>query len=482
MLNKIAENIKQFHMIEKGDRIVVGVSGGADSVCLLSVLQKLYGTDTISLFVVHINHGLRGTEADEDEAFVKELCNQLKVECFSYSYDIKQIAASQGISEEEAGRNVRYQSFLEVCHRQKCNKIAVAHNKNDSAETFLFHLFRGSGLKGLSGIAPVRQLSSDMEAVSVIRPLTCAERSEIEKYLKEEQIFYRTDSTNLTEDYTRNKIRNRILTYARTEINQNAVNNIYETAGRLREAQEFIDEQVELSYRKCVIETEIEFKLKLKEFEEAASILQKGILRIVFERLAGHLKDFEAKHIEAVLTLIEKQVGRSVHLPYGVVAERGYEELFIYRRQDKKIKTGKEEEILAQELLIPGCTNLIQQGKRIITEIINYQKNTVIPKNSCIKWFDYDKIENAVEVRGRKEGDYIQINSLSGRKKLKDYFIDHKIPKQLRDSLVLIADGNHIMWIVGYGDRMSEKYKVDDTTTKVLLIKMIDLEEMQDER
>ena len=478
MLNKIAENIKQFHMIKKGDRIVVGVSGGADSVCLLSVLQKLYGSKDISLFVVHINHGLRGTEADEDEAFVKELCNRMKVECFSYSFNVKQIAASQGISEEEAGRNVRYQSFLEVCHSQKCNKIAVAHNKNDNAETFLFHLFRGSGLKGLSGIAPIRQLSSDKEEITVIRPLNCVERSEIENYLKEERLLYRTDSTNRTDDYTRNKIRNRILTYAKTEINQNAVNNIYETAGRLREAQEFIEEQVKLSYRNCVIEGEIEFRLKLKEFQETVAILQKGIVRNAFEKLVGNLKDLESKHIDAVLTLLQKQVGRSVHLPYGMVAERGYEEILIYHKQDKCIETNNKEAICPQKLLIPGSMDLKSQGKRIITEIISYQKNTVIPKNSCIKWFDYDKIENAVEVRGRKEGDFIQINTLGGRKKLKDYFIDHKIPKQHRDFLVLIADGNHIMWIIGYGDRMSEKYKVDETTTKILLIKMIDLEEM----
>ncbi len=482
MLNKIAENIKQFHMIEKGDRIVVGVSGGADSVCLLSVLQKLYASRDISLLVVHINHGLRGTEADEDEAFVKELCNRMNVECYSYSFNVKQIADSQGISEEEAGRNVRYQSFLEVCNRQKCNKIAVAHNKNDNAETFLFHLFRGSGLKGLSGIAPIRQLSTSMEEITVIRPLNCVERSEIEKYLKEEQISYRTDSTNQTDDYTRNKIRNRILTYAKTEINQNAVSNIYETAGRLREAQEYIEEQVKLSYRNCVIEGEIEFRLKLKELLETAPILQKGILRNAFERLVGNLKDLESKHIDAVLTLLQKQVGRSVHLPYGIIAERGYEEILLYHKQGKRIDADNKEAIRPQELLIPGSMNLKPQGKRIMTEVISYQKNTVIPKNSCIKWFDYDKIENAVEVRGRKEGDFIQINTLGGRKKLKDYFIDHKIPKQQRDSLVLIADGNHIMWIIGYGDRMSEKYKVDETTTKVLLIKMIDLEEMQDER
>ncbi|HWT76383.1 MAG TPA: tRNA lysidine(34) synthetase TilS [Mobilitalea sp.] len=479
MLNKIWCYSEKFHMIERGDRIVVGISGGADSVCLLYVLKKLCTEKDISLIAVHINHGIRGEEADRDELFVKEFCERLGVEFYPYFYDVRGLAAKEGISEEEAGRNVRYQTFLEVCKHQKCNKIAVAHNKNDNAETVLFHLFRGSGIKGMSGIEPRRNITADFGEVTLIRPLLCAERKEIEAYLRKERLTFQTDSTNLTEDYSRNKIRNRILSYAVSEINSGAVGNINETSLKLREAFEYMEFLVSQRYQVLVRQEAEEFLLSVRELCLEPVILQKGILQKVLEKLAGNRKDLEAKHIDAIISLIGKQVGRRVHLPYGMIAERGYEDIKIFRETaNQKPETGKEM-LEPVKVTIPGRTFIPQYRKILESDIIKYEKNDQIPKSSCMKWFDYDKIENAVEIRNREEGDYIQINNSGGRKKLKDYFIDHKIPRKQRDSQILIADGNHIMWIPGDGERMSEKYKVDDTTVKVLLMKMIDLEEYE---
>ncbi len=482
MFKKVMEYTKQFHMIERGDRIVVGVSGGADSVCLLYVLHKLIPVYSMELIAVHINHGIRGEEANRDQLYVSELCKSLGIPFFHFTYNVKEFAERCNLTEEEAGRNIRYQSFLEVCRQQKCNKIAVAHNKNDNAETILFHLFRGSGIKGLTGMEPNRVICTDFGNIILIRPLLCMERDEIEEYLHREGISYQIDSTNLTEDYTRNKIRNRILRYATKEINTGAVNNIHESSLKLKEALEYMEENINSRYRELVTKKGSEFTIKVKELSKEAMALQKGIIRKVLEEIAGRQKDLESKHIDAIRSLYDKQVGKYVHLPYHMIAKRDYEEIKIYKKNEVRTINSGDTKIEAKIIGIPGELYVPQLNKVLQTQLLQYEKKNTIPKNSCMKWFDYDKIENAVEIRTRKEGDYIQINGSGGRKKIKDFFIDQKIPKEQRDSQVLIADGNHVMWIPGTSDRMSEKYKVDETTTKILLMKMIDLEESKDDR
>ena len=482
MINKAWDYIKINHMLEKEDRIVVGVSGGADSVCLLYVLKELCSELMVTLTVVHVNHGIRGEEAASDELFVKELCNYMGIEFIRYAFDVKKIAAEQGLSEEEAGRKVRYDAFLDTCYKKKCNKIAIAHNKNDNAETVLFNLFRGSGIKGLSGIEAKRIIQTESGDVTIIRPLLCAERKEIEEYLKSNSITYRIDSTNLTEDYTRNKIRNRILPFAANEINIGVIGNINEAASQLSEINDYISLNVMKRWKELVKQFEDTYLISVQDMQKEPVVIQKGILLKIMGDLAGSRKDLEAKHVDAVLSLFQKQVGRYVHLPYRMIAEREYENIKFFCIKD--INTNNlAKEIMAPVIVkIPGRTVISKFRKIFEIELVNYKKNDPILKSSCAKWFDYDKIENAVEIRTRKEGDYIQVNRFGGNKKLKDYFIDVKIPQKLRDSQILITDGSHVMWIPGTGERMSEKYKVDETTTKVLLMKMFDLEEMKDDR
>lgn len=482
MFTKVSDFILQNKMVEKGDRIAVGVSGGADSVCLLYVLKKLSSMEQFSLAAVHVNHGIRGAEADRDEQFVGELCRKWDIDFYPYSYDVRKLAKEEGLSEEEAGRKVRYQAFFDLCRQKRCNKIAVAHNKNDNAETFLFHLFRGTGIKGLSGMAVQRSVSADSVDITLIRPLLCTERREIEDYLNREGIAYQTDSTNLTDDYSRNKIRHRILSYATAEINTQAVGNINETALKLREIFEYIDQNVTERYNLFVKQEEGGCRISVEDMCKEATVIQKGILRKMIESLAGGLKDLETKHIDAVLALCDMQVGKQIHLPCGIIAKRGYEDISFCFKSSLLWESLEERHINPIKLPIPGRVQLPAVGKIIETEIIKYEKDQPIPKSSCVKWFDYDKIENAVEIRYRKEGDYIQINASGGKKKLKDYFIDRKLPQKQRDNQLLITDGSHVMWIPGNGDRISEKYKVDETTSNILLMKLIDLEENEDDR
>lgn len=477
MLHKVIAYIQQKQLLSQGDRIVAGVSGGADSICLLHVLLQLRREYDLTLQVVHINHGLRGEEAERDERFVREFCASKEIACSCFYYDVRKIAKEEGMSEEEAGRKVRYEAFLEYCREHRCNKLAIAHNKNDNAETFLFHLFRGSGITGLSGMESSRTLQPDASAVTLIRPLLCVTREEIEEYLAGENLAYIIDSSNLTDKYSRNRIRNRILNYASKEINVQSVGNIIEAANTLKDINEYLTENIMQRYDMLVREEERSFRISSEELKQEHIVIQKGLVRRILEKLAGRKKDLEAKHVEAVLSLTAKQVGKQMHLPYDIIAEREYNDIIFYR--EAAPKTAKEH-LSPAELRIPGRTLLPQRGIAVETVIIDYKKNETIPKSHYTKWFDYDKIENAVQIRTRKEGDYIQINALGGRKKLKDYFIDHKIPREDRDNQLLITDGSHIMWIPGLVDRMSEGYKVDAATRKVLLMSLINLEEKEE--
>jgi tRNA(Ile)-lysidine synthase len=479
MLLKVKNFIEQNKMIEKGDRIVLGVSGGADSVCLLYMLSEICRDQKIPVLVVHINHGIRGKDAEGDEQYVKVLCKKLNLEFLKFRVNVPQIAMQEGLSEEEAGRKIRYRTFFQVCKDKQCNKIAIAHNKNDIAETVLFHLFRGTGIRGLSGIQPVIRHKPAPGEITVIRPLLCLEREEIEDYLRERSISYQTDATNLTDAYSRNKIRNHILSYAVKEINSNAVPHIAQTALQLREIESYINDQIKRRYEALTeISEERIIGITVNQLQKEDIVIQKGIVRKILEELTGNLKNLEAKHVEQVLSLLPKQVGKQIDLPYGVLAVREYDKVIFYPDRSCGLPVeAKERQREPVAVRVPGKYYLPELRKFLVVNIINYEKNQPIPKSSCMKWFDYDKIENAVVVRYRKEGDYIQINPSGGRKKLKDYFIDQKIPRRERDHKPLVADGSHIMWIPGDGDRISEKYKVDESTKTILLMKLIDTED-----
>lgn len=481
MQRKVSDYIELNHLIEDGDGIVVGVSGGADSVCLLHILFSLYRNSNTKLLAAHINHGIRGRDAELDEEFVLRLCRDIGIECCSFRYDIKKKAEEEGLSEEEAGREARYQAFREICGSYGCNKIAVAHNKNDNAETILFNLFRGSGIKGLSGIDSSRNMASEAGNITVIHPLLSAGRDEIEEYLSLNQIPYRTDLSNLTEDYSRNKIRNQVLNYVTENINKNTINHITEAAAQLEEIGLYIRRQTEVRYAKLMKKEGAAALLPVREMAEEDIVIQKEIILKALEDISGSRKDIESKHVEDILSLFDKQVGKQVHLPYGMLAIREYNEVRLLScTERKKADRSGEKPMEPIKIEIPGSIYIKKYCKIIETEILQYKNDTLFPKNSCKKWFDYDKIEKVVELRTRRQGDYIQVDSKGGHKKLKDYFIDEKIPKEDRQELLLVTDGSHVMWIPEAGSRMSEKYKVSDKTDKILSMKLIDAKEKED--
>lgn len=465
MISKVEQYCEQFHMIEKGDRIVLGVSGGADSVSLFFVMLELREKYNIEIVVVHVNHGIRGDDAKRDENYVKELCGKYGIPFECIHADVRRMAKDFKLSEEEMGRKVRYDAFTEVAKKYNGNKIAVAHNQNDVSETVLLNLFRGSGMKGLAGMEPVRN--------GLIRPLLCVKRSEIEEFLSSRGIPYQNDETNFETDYTRNKIRLKVLPYVEKEINERASEHIVRSAGILSVASDFILKQMEMAYQETVTRAEDEWQIELLKFNALHEMIKSELVRKVLFEIAGKQKDIEMTHIESVMELAGKGAGKRVSLPYGMEAVHQYNKLVLRKCSVNDVA----EELM---LALPDTGRLCIPGRKETLELelievhdgnrMELQKMYANKKNDYTKWFDYDKIRNTVLVRYRKKGDYFEYNASGNRKKLKDYFIDQKLPAEKRDSILLLADGNHIMWAIGY--RISEHYKVKESTTRVLRVKV----------
>ena len=458
MITKVKKYVEQFNMLCDNDRVVIGVSGGADSMCLLSVLLTLREEYNLSLFVVHINHNIRGQEAKEDEDFVVNYCREHGVHVHVVSKNVKEIASDNGWSEEEAGRNVRYQAFYEECEKHNCNKIAIAHNKNDNAETVLFHLLRGSGIHGMTGIKPQRD--------KIIRPLLNTSRNEIEKYLEKNKIPFHVDATNLLDDYTRNKIRLTILPFAEREINAKAMEHIVSMSEQLSEVADYIDLVTQEAYDEVVHENQDGFEIDLEGFSKLNIAIQKSLIRKVIFLWIKQLKDIQEGHIMDIIALMNKQVGKYIHLPYGLIAKRNYHSIAFSKEISNKSHQSQE---LYYQVTIPGTYELESYGYFISFELLEYKNSMIIPKNGYTKWFDYDKIKTAVVIRTRQIGDYLQISKQGGKKSLKSVFVDNKIPSDLRDKIPLICDGNHVLWILE--GRTSEGYRIDEETKTVLVVK-----------
>ena len=477
MFNKIFQYVTQLDMIKPGDCVVAGVSGGADSVSLFLVLCKLRKKIPFDLRVVHVNHGIR-KEAGADEAYVKELCDKEGIPFYGVKADVKEVAAKQSMSVEEAGRWVRYQAFTDCFPKDLIKeraKIAVAHHMDDRAETLLFHLARGSGLKGLGGIMPIAKRK---DGSTIIRPLLCVERREIEQYLEKEGISYCTDSTNDEDDYTRNRIRHHILPMMKDEISKSVVQNMNRTMDLLLSCENFIVEEARKTRGSCVQRMEKTEVFSVEAFKSYHPYLQRQIIRDVLSDLTVGLKDITAKHVEDILSLFLVEKNRRIHLPYGLMARREYEKVYLYSTEDAR-QTKKPDPVQIPIELADLLTNIEDKKEYIVPvhdgqlvfSLLNYEKKMNIVQNRYTKWFDCDKISKSMEIRNRKTGDYFTINEDGNRKSLKDYMINEKIPKDIRDELPLLAENNHVIWLIGY--RISSFYKVDTNTKHVLQVEYI---------
>ena len=460
-LENVSAYMKKFHMTDPGEKILIGLSGGADSVCLFFVLLALKEQLGFELEAVHVNHCLRES-AERDELFVSNLCREKGIALHTYKVDVAARAESEGISTEEAGRNVRYECFEDVMKKSGAVKVAVAHHKNDCAETMLFHLGRGTGLQGLAGIRPVRD--------RIIRPLLCLEKSEIEAYLSECGQAYVTDETNASSEYSRNRMRMEVLPVL-SDICPGAVEHIASAGEMLTEAADYLKEQTKEAFEDCVSvpdkETDV-LHLSLEKMSVLHSYLQKEVIRECLFRMAGSRRDIGRAHVETVCGLASLQVGRKVSLPYGVQVEKSYDAL-LFGKCDAKRE--KDDAFFYKEVSLDEADReaeiSLPDGKMMRLRVFSYDGNCEIPSKPYTKWLDYDKIKKPLVVRNVSDLDFFYFDD-KNRKYVKDYMVNEKIPRTQRVGSIVVAEGNHMLYFVG--KRISNAALVDDKTKRILEI------------
>lgn len=465
MINKVNDFIKNYNVITAGSEVVVGVSGGADSMCLLFLLKRLREEKgSFTLKAIHVHHGIRPITADRDAEFVKAYCDKWQISLEIEYFDVPAIARDRHMSVEEAGRILRYEAFEKALSNKDKGIIAVAHHRNDQAETVLHNLLRGTGLQGLSGMEAVSEYAMTASnrsledknrqsaAIRIIRPLLGFSRKEIEAILQEFNIEYVHDETNDSLDYTRNKIRKVLLKDAEG-INEKAVEHIAQAAERIRQAQAYIEENARREYERYIVREGGRLMLSCA-IADMPPILASEIVRLAINEMAGRLKDITAEHVNMVLQLMRLGSGKSVQLPYEITITRNYN-LLVFERSENTSSNDK-----AAELHV-----------RIFD---NSQGITDYPKENYTKWLDYDKINSCVQLRNPESGDFIRIKG--GTQKLQDFFTRQKVPKYLRQSAIVISAENskEILWVVaGNVSRINEYYKVSDSTKHIIELLLI---------
>ncbi len=475
MIESVQKSVREWNMIDAGDRVLAAVSGGADSVALLLILRELQGTMDFALEVLHVEHGIRGEESREDSRFVERLCQQLEIPYQVVAVDAVAYAADHGLGLEEAARILRYEAFKKRAQETGA-KVALAHHMEDNAETVLLQMLRGSGITGLCGMKPVRR---DDKGVVYLRPLLEVHRGDLEQYLLDRQQEWKEDSTNTDTEYRRNYMRHEVMPRL-TQINTQAVEHINASAEHLAEICRWMEQEVDKVWDMVAQVEEIEgsicCKLDVAELGKHPVALQGEILMKALSLVAGRRKDLGGAHIRDLRGLLEKQSGREVHLPYGVVARREFRTLVLGVQQfsigDGKIRIDKEKledcRRNKEMLRIP----LGDTGECLQCRIFKNPRTVAeIPKKTYTKWLDYDKIEQGFCIRNRQNGDYFISDTMGHRKKLQNYFVDEKIPVSKREQMWLLAEDSQVLWLIG--GRISENLKVTEHTNTIIAIEYI---------
>lgn len=448
--------MEQWNMIEPGSLVIAGVSGGADSMCMLGILLKYRKKRDFELVVVHVNHGIRGGEAYQDEIHVRDFCDARGLRFEAVRIDVPQLAARLRISEEEAGRKARYEAFYEAAEKYRMQgqeyKIAVAHHKKDLAETVLFNLARGSGIRGAAGILPVNG--------AVVRPLLCCDKKEITEWLSEEGISYVEDSTNEKLDYSRNRMRQVVLPCLEENINSGAVDNLCNFAGIMGQALHYLTTQAEAAGNQAVRRYGDIIWLA-DDFSGIEPVLQGMLIPNLIGELAESKKDITFAHTRLVTELFTKPAGTQISLIHNIVAKKGYSGVYLFGRGTDIYS--------AAEIREREFGNLpLDCGDRVHFETVGREKNIKFPIKNYTKYFDCDKIKGNLCVRKRNPGDYLIISESGGKKTIKSYLIEQKVPRELRQRLTVVADGSHVLWVVGLRD--SAGCRVTESTRRVLKV------------
>ncbi|MFB3896452.1 MAG: tRNA lysidine(34) synthetase TilS [bacterium] len=486
LLKNINKTIQKNNLIQKGDRVIVAVSGGPDSVALLLLLNELKKEYNLNLFVVHLNHQFRGKEADADARFVQSLARNLNLPCFVKSVNVPEVAKKKKKSPEEMAREIRYAFLQDIAQKEQANKIALGHNADDQTETILMWLLRGAGIEGLAGMeiarksevpnikyqVPNKLRCSCQNQIYIIRPLLETSRKEILEYLKEKKQKYRVDKTNLKPIYLRNRIRNNLIPQLEKEYNPNLKETLLRTATILRDELTYFESAAEMILA-CIRNRERTdcFAINLSEFRHLDRAIHRHLIRQSILQVCGTLTGIGFDHIEAILELAKSGGdGLMLHLPGQVTVRIEQDELCFYLGRPKKDRM-----LVREPIAVPGTTTNQSFEITITTEL---KKITAIDKNRLLRLdrftavLDADKLQFPLTLRNWQMGDTFIPLGMTGKKKLHDFYIDEKIPRTQRDKVPLLIAGNgNIVWVVG--QRIDERYKITQTTKRVLRIRVV---------
>ncbi len=443
MLLRVLETIENKKMLKAGDSVICAVSGGADSMALLCVLYELREKLGIKLFAANVNHSIRGEEGDSDSEFVRDFCLEKGIELFYKKVDVPRLAKERQIGEEECGRIERYRFFDSIAKELGGALIATAHHQGDNAETVLFNLFRGSGPKGICGIPYKRD--------NIIRPLLNVSKDDIKSYLTDNHIPWCEDSTNNDCDYTRNKIRNKVL-YEVKKFFPKAEEKILATCDLIREDDEYLTYLAKASGAFCEGVILKDVFLKLPE-----SLRR----RVVAEALnSWNVSEIDTKKIKAVYDIILGSTGKGIDLGADIRIVQSYGK--IYKTEKNTAQASLEEYILK------NGENLEISTSDGIWRIKTVDKTFKMRDNKMMTFFDAELLPESLVIRKRKEGDFMHPYGMDGKKKIKKIFIDLKIRKEVRDNILMLATEDEVLFIPGV--RKSSQYQPTEKTKKFLCV------------
>ena len=458
MYSLIKNNIINMKLINHGDNILIALSGGPDSVFLFHNLRKLRETLSFNLYASHINHMYRGKDAMHDEEFVRKLCDKYGIILFVKQKNATEYAKELKVTEEEAGRVLRYDFFKENLKEVGGGKVALAHNLNDQAETVLQRIIRGTGIDGLSA------MSFQMD--NLIRPMLNISRNEIMNYLHENNYDYCIDITNTQDIYGRNKIRLNLIPYLEQNFNPNIQSSLCRMSETMGRDKKIIEKYVEVKFLEALKEkgdlrVVMDLSLlKSLDIGEMGRIIRRGL-----EELKGNTVNVEMKHIDSAISLIiSGKTGKKINLTDGFTVEISYDN-FIINKTVEKVPD------FEYNIVLNRLNQIDEINKTLFAAVADIEDMSEVNiKDKDVISVDYDLIKGSLVARNRRLGDSMIPCGMKGTKKIKDIFIDLKIPKEERDSKLIIADDENIIWLEGY--RINDKYKVSAATKKILNISM----------
>ena len=460
-IGKVRATVENYRMFEEGDTVIVGVSGGVDSVVLLHVLMLLRDEYDLSMVVAHLDHGIRGEESRREGDFVRDLAHGMSLPFEAAVADVPVLAKKQRITLQEAAREARYRYYEEIRKKYNAQRVATGQTADDQAETILMRVIRGAGLRGLKGIPPVR-------GGVYIRPLIETSRQEVERFASSEGLSFVTDSSNIKDIYLRNKVRHDLIPHLEREYNPSIRVGLNRMATILSREDDYLDRKTEEAMAGLMKGNGEELSLdipRLTAFHEALwfRVLQKALARV----LGGDLRSIKTVHLDGICRLLAHRAPNKVLcLPQGIYAEKRYTELFIRR--------GRLPTVFPFEYIVdaPGVTILEGLGKKLVTRIERAKQGISMDVDSKVAHLDDDKLLHPLILRSLEEGDRFIPLGMKGHKKLKDFFIDSKVPKALRRQIPLLVSAGDIVWVVGY--RISERFKFTEGSKRLLKAEYLD--------